>query len=85
MQLKQIPTNYAALSDSALTERSRNGDSDSFAELYRRYLTPVYRAYNNGYALGIESNHRFSTDPSAIQEVVAQGWIDEGVRFCAPQ
>ncbi|TXG79312.1 MAG: fibronectin type III domain-containing protein [Rhodocyclaceae bacterium] len=49
------------------------------------YLVPVYRAYNNGYAIGIESNHRFSTDPNAISEVVAQGWIDEGVRFCAPQ
>lgn len=49
------------------------------------YLVPVYRAYNDGYALGIESNHRFSTDPNAIREVVAQGWIDEGVRFCAPQ
>ena len=47
-------------------------------------LTPVYRAYNNGFALGFESNHRFSTDRAAILEVVAQGWIDEGIHFCAP-
>ena len=48
------------------------------------FLTPVYRAYNNGFALGIDSNHRYSTDRNAILEVVARGWIDEGVRFCAP-
>lgn len=34
---------YATLSESTLAERSRAGDSDAFAELYRRYLTPVYR------------------------------------------
>src|SRR5262245_7785389 len=36
-------TDYATLSDSNLITRSRNGDSNAFAELYRRYLTPVYR------------------------------------------
>ena len=35
--------NYTALNDSALVERSRAGDAEAFAELYRRYLTPVYR------------------------------------------
>jgi hypothetical protein len=48
------------------------------------FLLPVYRAYNNGFALGIDSNHRYSTDRNAILEVVARGWIDEGVRLCAP-
>lgn len=43
MQIKQILTNYAILSDSALAQRSRFGDADAFAELYRRYLTPIYR------------------------------------------
>lgn len=43
MQLKQAFTNYTALSDDALIERSRNDDSDAFAELYSRYLTRVYR------------------------------------------
>ena len=43
MQLKQVFANYASLSDSVLVERSRDGDADAFAELYRRYLTPVYR------------------------------------------
>src|SRR5512138_1476421 len=43
MQSKLVSTNYTALSDSALAERSRAGDTEAFAELYRRYLTPVYR------------------------------------------
>lgn len=46
---------------------------------------PVYRAYNNGFAQGIDSNHRITNNRNAIFEVVAQGWIDEGVVFCAPR
>ncbi|MCE9550285.1 MAG: hypothetical protein K8R50_04675 [Betaproteobacteria bacterium] len=45
---------------------------------------PVYRAYNNGFARGVDSNHRISTATAAIQEVVARGWIDEGIVMCAP-
>ncbi|MEQ1741152.1 MAG: hypothetical protein ABL869_01435, partial [Candidatus Nitrotoga sp.] len=45
---------------------------------------PVYRAYNNGFARGVDSNHRISSATAAIQEVVARGWIDEGVVMCAP-
>jgi hypothetical protein len=47
-------------------------------------LQPIYRAYNNGYARGVDSNHRMSAHQSAIQEVVARGWIDEGIVMCAP-
>src|SRR5262245_49941403 len=43
MQPKVVSTNYAALTEGALVERSRDGDAEAFAELYRRYLTPVYR------------------------------------------
>jgi RNA polymerase sigma-70 factor (ECF subfamily) len=43
MQSKLVSTNYTALSDNVLAERSRAGDTEAFAELYRRYLTPVYR------------------------------------------
>ena len=46
--------------------------------------TPVYRAYNNGWARGVDSNHRISSNPAAIQEVVNRGWINEGVVMCAP-
>ena len=44
---------------------------------------PVYRAYNNGQARGIDSNHRITTNRTAIDQVVARGWIDEGVVMCA--
>lgn len=43
MHTKPVFPDYAALNDSALIERSCDGDSNAFAELYRRYLTPVYR------------------------------------------
>ncbi len=45
---------------------------------------PVYRAYNNGFAQGIDSNHRITSSLAAIQEVVSRGWSNEGVVMCAP-
>ena len=45
---------------------------------------PVYRAYNNGFTRGIDSNHRITSSSSAIQEVVSRGWSNEGVVMCAP-
>lgn len=46
---------------------------------------PVYRAYNNGSARGIDSNHRITTNRTSIEQVLARGWIDEGIAMCAPQ
>jgi hypothetical protein len=46
--------------------------------------SPVYRAYNNGFALGKDSNHRYMTDPALVATMQEQGWIDEGVAFCSP-
>ena len=46
---------------------------------------PVYRAYNNGSARGIESNHRLTTNRTAIEQVVGRGWVDEGIAMCAPR
>lgn len=46
---------------------------------------PVYRAYNDGYAQGRDSNHRISASLTAIHQVVARGWINEGIVMCAPQ
>ena len=46
--------------------------------------TPVYRAYNNGFSRGVDSNHRITNSPTAIQEVVSRGWSNEGVVMCAP-
>lgn len=48
-------------------------------------MMPVYRAYNNGFARGVDSNHRITTNPSVIQQAVALGWIAEGIVMCAPQ
>ena len=46
---------------------------------------PVYRAYNNGFARRIDSNHRLTTNRTAIDQVVARGWVDEGIAMCAPR
>ena len=47
---------------------------------------PVYRVYNNGQ--GAAPNHRFTTDPAVRSEMIAKGWIPEGlgigVTMCAP-
>ena len=47
-------------------------------------LVPVYRAYNNGFARGVDSNHRITASQAAIQDVVGRGWSNEGVVMCAP-
>jgi uncharacterized protein DUF5648 len=48
---------------------------------------PIYRLYNNG--LGGAPNHRYATDPAVRAEMLAKGWISEGlgplgVIFCVP-
>jgi len=43
---------------------------------------PVYRAYNNRFAQN-DSNHRYATSLAVIAAMVRQGWIAEGVAFCA--
>ena len=48
-------------------------------------LVPVYRAYNNGFAKGIDSNHRITSSLSAYQQSIASGWVGEGIVMCAPQ
>jgi Repeat of unknown function (DUF5648) len=48
---------------------------------------PIYRLYNNN--MGGAPNHRFTTDLSVQQQMVAAGWAPEGwgigVGFCSPQ
>ncbi|HEY1328998.1 MAG TPA: hypothetical protein VGI14_18825 [Casimicrobiaceae bacterium] len=43
----------------------------------------VTRLYNNG--MGGEANHRYLTDPAAIEATVARGWSIEGPVFCVPR
>jgi hypothetical protein len=45
---------------------------------------PVYRAYNNGFARGVDGNHWITVNQAGIAAVVARGWVSEGVRMCAP-
>jgi hypothetical protein len=43
----------------------------------------VYRVYNNGFALGRDSNHRLIVDPAIYDAMVARGWLPEGVVMCS--
>ncbi len=45
---------------------------------------PIYRAYNNGFAKGKDSNHRLSTSLSVMFGQVSKGWTIEGAVMCAP-
>jgi hypothetical protein len=49
-------------------------------------LAPVriYRVYNDGFARGKDSNHRLLTDFGLYAQMLAQGWIGEGVVMCGP-
>lgn len=44
--------------------------------------TPVYRAFRT---VTDDANHRYTTDLSIYNGLVAQGWLGEGVKFCAPK
>lgn len=46
-------------------------------------LVPVHRLYNDGFAHGVDSNHRYVVDTALVAPMVARGWIHEGVVFCA--
>jgi len=37
-------------------------------------LVPVYRAYNNGFAKGIDSNHRITSNHDGYLQTIAAGW-----------
>jgi murein DD-endopeptidase MepM/ murein hydrolase activator NlpD len=43
---------------------------------------PVYRLYNNG--MGGQPNHRYTTSWPVISEMQSEGWLLEGIVFCAP-
>jgi hypothetical protein len=45
----------------------------------------IYRAYNNGFAQGIDSNHRYTTSASIYERMVTRGWTGEGIVMCTKQ
>jgi len=47
-------------------------------------LTPIDRAYNDGFAHGRDPNHRYTADAALYAQMQAQGWVGEGVAFCVP-
>ena len=42
---------------------------------------PVVRLYNNG--KGGQANHRYVTSRGEVREMLIEGWVREGVVFCA--
>jgi hypothetical protein len=44
----------------------------------------IYRAYNDGFLRGKDSNHRYMTDVTLYNQMLARGWAGEGVAMCAP-
>jgi hypothetical protein len=51
---------------------------------------PVYRAYNNAFPLSgpknpWDSNHRYTSQPTDIADMIALGWRDEGLVYCSAQ
>lgn len=40
------------------------------------------RAYNNRFVQN-DSNHRYATNPALYNEVLARGWLAEGVVMCS--
>jgi hypothetical protein len=43
----------------------------------------VLRLYNNGFAKGIDWNHRYATRWDVAEAMIRSGWILEGTAFCA--
>jgi len=72
------------------TEKRWNFESNDFASTIpvagqcAAGRVAVYRAYNNGFTRGIDSNHRITSNIVAYQAQIAKGWKGEGVVMCAP-
>jgi len=47
-------------------------------------MVTVYRLYNDR-ARFLDSNHRYVVRPELYAEMLARGWIGEGVAMCLPQ
>jgi len=44
---------------------------------------PVYRVFRGNSRFPDDANHRFTTDRALYLQLLAEGWEDEGVKFCA--
>lgn len=78
--------NSASTARSLSSPAARTFSSSTSAnQLCAGDLIPVYRAYNNGAAKGIDSNHRITTNKASYDAQIAKGWAGEGVVICTPR
>jgi hypothetical protein len=49
------------------------------------HTTPIYRAYNDAFSRGDDSNHRYVKNRALLDPMLEEGWVFEGVAFCAPK
>ena len=81
--LKQISANTPA----GLPKWNYEGSAFRVEPLVKGQCRPgqvsMLRLYNNGFALGVDSNHRYTTRVDVAEAMVADGWILEGTAFCA--
>jgi hypothetical protein len=54
------------------------GPDGSCVEHFGEQRTPLYRVWR---PFG-DSNHRFTTDPAVVAQMVGQGWVSEGPAMC---
>jgi hypothetical protein len=47
-------------------------------------LAPVYRAFSGPVSSSAGPNHRYTTDTALYDEMLAKGFLPEGVHFCVP-
>lgn len=66
MSMQRFTTNYTTLPESSLVKRSRQGDADAFAELYRHHLPPIYRFIYR----------RLGGDASAAEDLTSQVFLE---------
>ncbi len=78
----------------ALPGKPYSEDIDSFAYLpvvegvggsCAAGQTPLYRAFRGQARFPDDANHRFTTDITLYNSLVAQGWDAEGVKACLPR
>jgi hypothetical protein len=77
---ERTPLGQAALRFEGLTFRVR----EAFGGGCPMTFAPVYRLYNDGFARGVDGNHRYVTDTALFAQMQERGWIVEGIAFCVP-
>ena len=82
----------AAIANGSLTKRLTMGCPSEYFNLIapgETMRTPIYRFYNGEEGSrkrpdgsSIDGNHRYTQNPVVINEMLAKGWIHEGIAWC---